>query len=469
MQKFRFGVVTSRRRNSFFDDYPEAFIPQQWALESIATLTETMVIGNLVHRDFSPLVANYGEVINVTKPGGFKAKRKEAADNVTVQQPTATTFDVRLNQHLHTSFIIKDSDYSKARDDLFAEYLQPAVVSIAHAVDVIIAAQVHQFYKNSGGHLGMIDETNGDDYLLEAREAMNDNKVSDAGRYGLLTSKTESAMLRQDKFTSADKIGDDGTALRNASLGRLFGFNLVRLFNEPYVTGGLVTVNGAVNNAPSGYAPGTTTIAVDALTAAITPGTFITIAGDDTPLQVVSTVGGATPTSITVLNGIKHTVADNAIVKVQPKGVVSYAAGYPVNYSKTIAIGALPWTPRVGQAITFGTDNLNVYAIIDLEDPTHIILDRPLEVAVPDATAVNFGPSGSYNLMFVRDAIALVNRPLATPMAGTGARAAVVNYGGTSMRVVFTYDGNKQGTLVTVDTLMGVKVLDVDRGAIMFG
>jgi hypothetical protein len=32
-----------------------------------------------------------------------------------------------------------------------------------------------------------------------------------------------------------------------------------------------------------------------------------------------------------------------------------------------------------------------------------------------------------------------------------------------------TYDGNKQGMLVTLDTLLGVKVLDKNLGAIMFG
>ena len=35
------------------------------------------------------------------------------------------------------------------------------------------------------------------------------------------------------------------------------------------------------------------------------------------------------------------------------------------------------------------------------------------------------------------------------------------------MRVVMTYDGNKQGTLVTLDTLLGVKVLDKKLGAVM--
>lgn len=304
--------------------------------------------------------------------------------------------------------------------------------------------QVHQFYANSGGHLGGMDATNGDDYLLEVREALNDNKVPDANRRGIITNRSETKLLSQDKFTTADKIGDNGTTLRSASLGQLYGFDLVRAFNQPYVAGGLTTVNGAVNLA-AGYDVGAVTMVVDGLSAAITAGTFFTVVGDDTPQLVVSTVGGATPTSITFTPGLKHAVADNAVVKLQPKGAVNFAAGYATKYAKSIAFDGVSWTPRVGQAVTFGTDYTRVYGIIELEDSTHLILDRPLEAGIADNDAINFGPAGAYNFFFQREALALVNRPLAQPMAGTGARSAVVNYGGVSMRVVFTYDGNKQG------------------------
>src|ERR1700722_3724839 len=89
------------------EGYPDAYIPELWANESIAILEENMVLGNLVHRDFEPLIAAYGDVVNTRKPGEFIPMRKTAADSVTVQTPTATSVPVVLNQHLHTSFIIK--------------------------------------------------------------------------------------------------------------------------------------------------------------------------------------------------------------------------------------------------------------------------------------------------------------------------------------------------------------------------
>ena len=51
-----------------FDDYPSAFTPAHWANESLAILQENMVVGNLVHRDFEPTIADFGDVVNARKP-----------------------------------------------------------------------------------------------------------------------------------------------------------------------------------------------------------------------------------------------------------------------------------------------------------------------------------------------------------------------------------------------------------------
>ncbi len=92
-----------------------------------------------------------------------------------------------------------------------------------------------------------------------------------------------------------------------------------------------------------------------------------------------------------------------------------------------------------------------------------------MEAAIADNAAINFGPGGEYNFAFVKNAIAVVTRPLAAPKAGTGALSYVANYNGLSMRAVITYNGTKQGHLVTLDMLVGVKVLDDRMGVVVYG
>jgi hypothetical protein len=73
------------------------------------------------------------------------------------------------------------------------------------------------------------------------------------------------------------------------------------------------TYTGAVNNG-GGYAGGTGTMTIDLTSQAITNGTPFTVAGDSTTHTVLSSVGGATPTSITFTPTLGSSVSDDAVI-----------------------------------------------------------------------------------------------------------------------------------------------------------
>ncbi len=299
---------------------------------------------------------------------------------------------------------------------------------------------------------------------------MNVNKVpTDFNRHCVLSPYSETVMLQNTNFVDAHFVGDQGTALREASLGRKYGLNILMAQNTPHVPAGGTVVTGLINNV-AGYIAGTSTFAVDGLSAAIAAGTWITIGGDMTPLQVVSTVGGATPTSITTFQGTINAVADEAVVTIYTPGTVNFSAGYPAGYSDYITITPPAVLPVIGQSVSFGTNNANVYTLIDVESTgTSVALDRPLVSSIANSAHVNVAPAGDYNFVFHRNALALVSRPLALPRAGMGALSANVTYNKLSMRVVMTYQGQNQGTLVTLDLLMGVAIFEKLSGVLLCG
>jgi hypothetical protein len=47
---------------SVYDNNIDALIPELWAQESLAILEENMVAANLVHRDFQPVFAKFGDI-----------------------------------------------------------------------------------------------------------------------------------------------------------------------------------------------------------------------------------------------------------------------------------------------------------------------------------------------------------------------------------------------------------------------
>lgn len=440
----------------------DAFVPEIWAQESLMVLENNMLAANLVHRDFQNEIASYGDIVNTRRPGNFTAARKGNADDVTDQDASATNVAVPLNQHLHTTFIIKDQEASKSMKDLVTEYLHPAAISLAQQADRIVLGQTYQFLANSVGALGTtISKTT----VIAAREKLNTLKCPQGvGQRNLLVSPNmEGALLGISEFTQAQAIGDDGTALKEGSMGRKFGFDLFMDQNVPSVISASTTVTGAIN-LTAGYAAGTTVLVVNGFSAAIANGSWMTING--LPYRITATSGGSTPIGITIAGGLLAPVLNSAVITVYAPALVNLVAGYAANWYKPIVYNTI--TPiRGGQLV--GDASGNLYSAIDGTDATNLVTDRPLDAPLANGAVLGLGPTGEYGLAFHRNAIAFVTRPLATPRKGTGALSSVASYNGLGLRVTITYDGKAQGHRVTLDMLCGVKTLDTNLGCVVLG
>jgi hypothetical protein len=481
----------------------DPFIPEQWANESIAILIENMVAANLVHRDFENMIAQFGDVINTRKPSEFVAYRKNDYEDVTIQTPEATNVQVKLDQHFHVSFLIKDGEDSMAFKDLVSEYLEPAIIAIAQAVDKIVLGQHAQWLLSntySAGYLGLLGSSTAKDYILDTRKVLNDNKCPATGRRFIVSSGAETSILKADDFTSAEKVGDEGSALREASLGHKLGFEFYMCQSmSDYTNSDQGTVDDDAVNLGAGYAAGSTSIVLNdsqyvGLGDILVFGATTGFDGGDLTPQLVTANNGTTET-VTITPGLKRAITDAADMKIFQAGKINQGTstlaagattttdGYRAGWHKGIVLDNLSTTPGVavgmqlriatgasGATVVTAGDIYTIIAIDSTGSSTATVrLDRPLDTAVVDNAIVSFFPTGNYNFAFHRNAVALVTRPLALPRTGTGALAAVVNYDGIGLRVVITYDGVRQGHLVTVDLLCGVKVLDKAYGAVMYG
>lgn len=459
--------------NAYANDL-DAFVPEIWAAESLLILENNVVASQLVHRNFSNNIQQFGDVVNTRLHGEFTARRKLDDDDVTIQDATATNVAVKLDQHIHTSFLIRDGEESKGFKVLRDEYLVPGMVSMAQRLDEIILGQIYHFRHQSVGQLG-VSPTRA--LVTAARGQLNIQRVPTAGRNLLVTPNQETSLLNIDSFVEADKVGDPGTALREGSLGRKYGMNIFMDQNLPSVSGTTVVANGLVNNV-AGYAAGSTVIAVDTFTGTLplVAGAWCIIAGDLTPQQIVSSVGGGTPTSITLAApGLREAVANNAAITVYDSGQINNLGGYAVDYAKELTVDEFTAAPKKGQLISLGAalaatgETNTIYSAQSgpTLTTTGLWLDRPLRAAFADDAVAGLGPDGEFGFAFHPMAIALVSRPLAPPQAGTGVLSTVMNWRGLSIRVTITYLGLKQGHLVTLDMLCGVKVLDTRLGVLV--
>lgn len=430
----------------------------------------------LVHRDFSRDVANFGDVVNTRRPGMFKSYRKTDADSITLQDASASNVQVPLNQHYYISFTIKDGESSKSFKDLVEVYLRPGMMGIARGIDRMLAGQVHRFYDNKVGKLRGVTGSTAKDFLLELRERMNTNLAYPQDRRLVLAPAAETLLLKTDMFIKANERGDGGMALEDARLGRVLGFDTFMDQNQPSLSAGAEVATGDVNFA-TGYTAGEAgSMAVVILAHEVAVGEFVVFEENAQPTWATASTANANTTAVTLNEALKYAVTNGGDVTVYKSCDVNNGAGYDIGYSKAINLDGWAATlePQVGQLIAFGTGgNRRTYTIIEsYVNPASaaeqlVWLDRPLDVALANNQLAFPGPYGSFNMAFHRDALAFVSRPLALPNSAFGVRAGVADYNNVGMRVSMQYDITTQGTIVTLDMLAGVALLDVNLGAIL--
>lgn len=196
--------------------------PQIWLGETLMLLHDHFVYAGIVHRDFEDKIASHGQTASTRQPAIFTANTKGATANVTVQDATAANVDVVLDQHKEVTFQIFDVEASRSFKDLVAEYIEPSAIAHADGIDSALAGQ----YANATNAY-TVGAVMSKSVLPGARRRMLVNQVPFDGRVSMVLSPiSEEALLNDATFIESDKVGDDGTAMREASLGRKYGFNV---------------------------------------------------------------------------------------------------------------------------------------------------------------------------------------------------------------------------------------------------
>lgn len=185
-------------------------------------LRNNAVMSRLVHRDYSDeFVAGVGDTVTIRKPAKFDAK--EFAGSITVQDATETGVAVKMDKHLDVSFAVTSKQMSLDIADFSRQLLTPAMQAFADKIDkYMLKAAADEVTQN-------VTYTSGTDNIrnkvVDARKYLTDAAAPLTDRNFVYGSGIEADLLKTDLFIAADKVGDEGTALREASLGRKFGMD----------------------------------------------------------------------------------------------------------------------------------------------------------------------------------------------------------------------------------------------------
>jgi hypothetical protein len=178
------------------------------AAQGLPYLIANLRIGNLINRDFEPMLASAGDTVNIPIPGTYVANNIIEGGTVQTQNPSLGNAQLVLNQHLEVTFQIPDVTKALASVDVFQMSVGPAMAALATQVETLVLSQWAGFTSNAPlGATSAMDEARIDaaeTALFTALVPPNEPKF-------LFVAPTAFASMRQiSRFTEYQTIGAQG-------------------------------------------------------------------------------------------------------------------------------------------------------------------------------------------------------------------------------------------------------------------
>ena len=110
------------------------------AADALPALVGTLVMGNLVNRNYESTLAQAGDTVNVPIPPTLVANNLAEGGTVQLQNPSLGNAQIVLNNHLEATFQIPDVTKALAVPNLIDVYMRPAIIAVATALESSIAS-----------------------------------------------------------------------------------------------------------------------------------------------------------------------------------------------------------------------------------------------------------------------------------------------------------------------------------------
>ncbi len=218
----------------------DVFIPEIWMNEVRAFLRANLVLADKIK--MISFEGQAGDTLHIPDISEFTTAAKAANTQVTLQAPTETKFDLSINKHRESSFLIEDLLGVQSSYDLRSEYTRSAGYAMAKRLDADIAGLVGQLtyqYKGSDGTTAWTGTQAGDlteAAIRQAIEYLDTANVPQEDRFLYIHPAQKNVLLGISRFTEYQMVGMGGMPIRTGQFGEIFGVP-VYVSTQPLSTG----------------------------------------------------------------------------------------------------------------------------------------------------------------------------------------------------------------------------------------
>ncbi|MGW4986320.1 P22 phage major capsid protein family protein [Streptomyces mirabilis] len=213
-----------------------SFIPAIWNAQLLTDFREQAIAASLTNREYEGN-ASAGNTVKINSATAVTITDYKAAGRVTAAGATSTTsIDLTIDQEKSFDFYVDDIDRAQSAGSMDA-FTKSAGEGLAEDADKFILATA--VTGAAAGNVipaitqATITPANAFDTLRNMRKVLNKAKVPQGQRVLIINAEFEALLLANDaKLTQVDVSGSPA-GLREASLGRLLGFDIYTSENLP--------------------------------------------------------------------------------------------------------------------------------------------------------------------------------------------------------------------------------------------
>jgi len=209
------------------------YTPEQAARATLASLRWLTNLPRTVRQDFSAeFVAGRGQTVNVLGPvdagkaNVYTKAQRDAREAIKFNELNQTWFPVKLENQIYNALRLPDDFATFTLTDLTRQVLVPQAESVVNDLAAPLIAEMVATETDEKIPAMALDGSNALNVLIKARQVLNERHIPTDGRYFAVGADLEAAIL---SLPQLQKVNESGSSevLRNATIGRLFGFEIL--------------------------------------------------------------------------------------------------------------------------------------------------------------------------------------------------------------------------------------------------
>lgn len=203
------------------------FIPEIWMDEVRAYLRANLVLADKVKMIM--FEGQKGDTLHIPDVSELTTSAKAANTQVSLQANTESVFDLSINQHRESSFLIEDMLSVQSQYNLRSEYTRAAGYAVSKRLDADLAGLVGsltQKFKGSDGTTAWTGTQAGDlteAAIRQAIELLDAANVPQEDRFLFIPPAQKNVLLGISRFTEYQMVGPGGMPIRTGQFGEIFG------------------------------------------------------------------------------------------------------------------------------------------------------------------------------------------------------------------------------------------------------